>query len=77
MALGLQMIYPCTTGYFVIFSSNDSVFAGDFQTIDEYEAVTNAFEKCGEDWEGLVTVEDNANWEEESEPVLSFEYNRR
>ena len=47
-ALGPQVSYPCTTGYFVIFSSNDSVFAGDFQTTDEYEAVTKAFERCGE-----------------------------
>ena len=47
-AQGTQVIYPCATGYFVIFSSNDSVFASDFQTTDEYEAVTKAFERCGE-----------------------------
>jgi hypothetical protein len=69
-----QVIYPCATGYFVIFSSNDSVFARDFQTTDEYAAVTKAFEICGEDWEGLVTVEDNSKWQEECEPVLCFEF---
>ena len=71
-----QMIYPCATGYFVIFSSNGSTFAGDFQTNDEYEAVTKALEITGEDWEGLVTVEDNTKWEEEREPILCFEFHR-
>jgi len=69
-----QVIYPSATGYFVIFSSNYSVFASDFQTIDEYAAVTKALEICGENWEGLVTVEDNSKWEEECEPVLCFEF---
>ena len=43
-AKGSQVIYPCATGYFVIFSSKDSVFANDFHAIDEFEAVTKAFE---------------------------------
>ena len=73
-AQGPQVIYPCETGYFVVFSSQDSVFAGDFQTTDEFEAVTKALEICGDDWEGLVSIEDNTKWEEECEPVLCFEF---
>jgi hypothetical protein len=73
-AQGPQVIYLCATGYFVIFSSKDSVFANDFHAIDEFEAVTKAFEICGENWEGIVTVEDNSKWEEDCEPILCFEF---
>jgi hypothetical protein len=73
-AISPQVIYPCETGYFVIFSARDSVYAADFQTTDEYEAVTKAFEICGENWEGLVTVEENRTWEEDCEPILCFEF---
>lgn len=71
--IGLTYIQPCKTGYFVIFSSKDAVYAADFQTRDEYEAVSQAFEICGEDWTGIVSVEDNSKWEEDGEPILEFE----
>ena len=68
------IINPCKTGYFVICSTRDAIFAGDFQTQEEYSAVTEALKICGEDWVGNISVDDNSRWKEESEPVLFFEF---
>ena len=67
------------TGYFVIFASAHGIFSEDFAAIDEYHALRQAYEICGHDWEGWVTVDDNSKLAEddESEPILSFKHTRQ
>ena len=71
-SLGGFLIPSTNHGYTVYCESDNDFFTKEIYAENEYQAVTKALALCGEEWKGLITVDDNSNFG--IEPLLQFEF---